>query len=85
MFKTLLHEKLMPPTFQLHFSCQWLCNSKLLSQRIRIETQVVFCGGPMTYIKIASQAFIQLLKLKEGDYAMLPTHNFLPLWVLLYL
>ncbi|MBN2787624.1 MAG: 2-hydroxyacyl-CoA dehydratase [Paludibacteraceae bacterium] len=43
-----------------------------LARGYEMKPQVVFCGGPMTYIKSLQQAFIQLLKLKEGDYAMPP-------------
>lgn len=43
-----------------------------LARGYEMKPQVVFCGGPMTYIKSLQQAFVKLLKLKEGDYAMPP-------------
>jgi len=44
-----------------------------LARGCEMKPQVVFCGGPMTYIPSLQKAFITLLKLKEGDYAM-PQH-----------
>ena len=39
-----------------------------LARGCDILPQVVFCGGPLTYIKSLRDAFIRLLKLEEKDY-----------------
>lgn len=40
-----------------------------LARGCDILPQVVFCGGPLTYIKSLRDAFIRLLKLQQEDYA----------------
>ena len=44
-----------------------------LARGCDMNPEVVFCGGPMTYISSLQKAFVKLLKLNEGDYAM-PQH-----------
>jgi predicted CoA-substrate-specific enzyme activase len=44
-----------------------------LARGCEMKPEVVFCGGPMTYINSLQKAFVNLLKLNEGDYAM--PHN----------
>lgn len=39
-----------------------------LARGYDIEPQVVFCGGPLSYIPSLRQAFVNLMKLKEGEY-----------------
>ncbi len=41
-----------------------------LARGYDMTPQVVFCGGPMTYIGSLRKAFIKLLNLKENDYAI---------------
>lgn len=41
-----------------------------LARGCDMNPQVVFCGGPMTYISSLRTAFIRLLKLNEGEYAV---------------
>ncbi len=40
-----------------------------LARGCDLQPQVVFCGGPLTYIESLRKAFIRLLKLEEQDYA----------------
>ena len=41
-----------------------------LARGCEIRKKVIFCGGPLTYIKSLRDAFVRLLKLQEGDYAL---------------
>lgn len=40
-----------------------------LARGCEMNPQVVFCGGPMTYISSLRRAFVNLLKLQDGEYA----------------
>lgn len=41
-----------------------------LARGCDMNAQVIFCGGPMTYMSSLRSAFIKLLKLQESDYAV---------------
>lgn len=51
-----------------------------LSHGCSINPRILFCGGPLTFIKSLRNAFVNYLKLKENDYIILENSNLLPAW-----
>ena len=49
-----------------------------LSKGMRIEAKILFCGGPLTYIKSLREAFARVLELNAEDFVILPNSNLIP-------
>lgn len=49
-----------------------------LSKGMRIEPKILFCGGPLTYIKSLRESFAKVLELKAEDFVILPNSNLIP-------
>lgn len=49
-----------------------------LSKGMQIVPKILFCGGPLTYIKSLRQAFARVLSLKETDFITLENSNLIP-------
>ncbi|MFV0468580.1 MAG: acyl-CoA dehydratase activase-related protein [Dysgonomonas sp.] len=51
-----------------------------LSHGCSINSKIMFCGGPLTFIPSLKNAFVNYLHLKEDDYVVLENSNLLPAW-----
>ncbi|NDW09118.1 acyl-CoA dehydratase activase-related protein [Dysgonomonas sp. 520] len=51
-----------------------------LSHGCSINPKILFCGGPLTFVKSLRNAFVNYLHLKKDDYIILENSNLLPAW-----
>ncbi len=49
-----------------------------LSKGMQIVPKILFCGGPLTYIKSLREAFARVLSLEEKDFITLENSNLIP-------
>ncbi len=49
-----------------------------LSKGMQINPKILFCGGPLTYIKSLREAFARVLELDEMDFIKLENSNLIP-------
>jgi predicted CoA-substrate-specific enzyme activase len=49
-----------------------------LSKGMQINPKILFCGGPLTYIKSLREAFARVLELEEKDFVKLENSNLIP-------